>query len=170
MNEPIVVQRDQWGAQFSAGRTPMPKPVSEVNIHHSVTRASRHDPCKDMRQIERVLEQRGFAPGYSFCVHPTGVILVGAGGNKGAHTEGRNGVSYGICFIGDFTRDHPTVSALASAGWLINLMRYTGALVPRLEDITIQGHRATKATACPGDNLMGQLDGIRFFAGQLAGG
>lgn len=168
--DPIVVQRDQWGARFSPGRTPMPKPVREVNVHHSVTRASRHDPCKDMRQIERVLEQRGLAPGYSFCIHPTGVILVGAGGMKGAHTAGRNGASYGICFIGNYDVDHPTVEALASAGWLVNLMRFTGALVPRLEDITIQGHRDTKATACPGANLYPKVDMIRYFAGQMAGG
>jgi hypothetical protein len=165
MSDPIVVNRAEWGAKYSPGRVEMPAPVAEVNIHHSVTRASRHDPCRDMRQIERILHGRGLDPGYSACIHPTGVILIGAGDKIGAHTAGRNSKSYGICFIGDFTRDHPTWDALQSAGWLINLLRFTGKLVPQLGDITIQPHSATKATACPGENLRNRIEAIRYFAG-----
>ena len=165
MTHPIVVERADWGAKFSPGTRPMPGRLSEVNIHHSVTRASRHDPCGDMRQIERILHSRGLDPGYSACIHPTGVILIGAGDKIGKHTKGRNSKSYGICFIGDFTRDHPTWDALQSAGWLINLLRFTGKLVPQLGNITIQPHSATSATACPGENLRNRIEAIRYFAG-----
>ncbi len=160
----LVVKRDQWGARHSAGRFPMPKPVSEVNIHHTVTPVT-DDPCKDMRLVEQVLHSRGLAPGYSFCVHPSGIILEGAGGNVGAHTHGRNSVSYGIAFIGNYDQMQPTWAQLAATGYLIRVLQFTGFIVPELHKVTIQGHRATKATACPGANLAPRMDAIRWFAG-----
>lgn len=160
----LVVKRDQWGARFHAGTKDMPRPVSEVNIHHTVTRAT-DDPCKDARTVEYVLHQRGLAPGYSFLVHPSGVVLELAGGKIGAHTAGRNSKSYGISFIGNYDKDQPTWAALAAAGWLIRVLQFTGYIVPDLSKVTIQGHRATKATACPGANLAPRMDAIRWFAG-----
>jgi hypothetical protein len=142
----------------------MPKPVSEVNIHHTVTPVTA-DPCKDMRLVEQVLHSRNLAPGYSFCVHPSGVILEGAGGMVGAHTAGRNARSYGISFIGNYDEQQPTWAALAAAGYLIRVLQFTGFIVPELHKVTIQGHRAWKATACPGANLAPRMDAIRWFAG-----
>jgi hypothetical protein len=178
MSDPVVVQRvgrSGWGARYSAGTRAMPKPVREVNIHHTVTGVSgpqgtdgdydaTDDPCKDMRQVEAALQGRGLAPGYSFCIHPSGVILVGAGGNVGAHTAGRNSSSYGFALIGNYDRQQPTFAQLSSMGWLINLLRYTGALVPDLNAITVQGHRATKQTACPGANMAPLVGHIKAFA------
>lgn len=163
----IVVKRNQWGARHSAGRKVMPKPVSEVNIHHTVT-PHTSDPCADMRVVEDVLAQRDLAPGYSFCIHPSGVILEGAGGNVGAHTAGRNSISYGFSFIGNYEREQPTWAQLAAAGYLIRVLQFTGFIVPELHKVTIQGHRETKATACPGANLAPRMDAIRWFAGVKA--
>ena len=160
----LVVKRDQWGAKYSAGRKAMPKPVAEVNIHHTVTPAT-DDPCADMRTVERVLQSRDLAPGYSFCIHPSGIILEGAGGNVGAHTAGRNSRSYGFSFIGNYDNMQPTWAQLAAAGYLIRVLQFTGFIVPDLATVTIQGHRATKATACPGANLAPRMDAIRWFAG-----
>lgn len=160
----LVVKRDQWGAKYHAGTQNMPKPVAEVNIHHTVTKAT-DDPCKDMRLVEQVLHSRGLAPGYSFCVHPSGIILEGAGGKIGAHTAGRNARSYGFAFIGNYDRDQPTWAQLAAAGYLIRILQFTGFIVPELHRVTIQPHRATKATACPGANLAPRMDAIRWFAG-----
>lgn len=160
----LVVKRDQWGARYRAGTKDMPKPVAEVNIHHTVTPATA-DPCKDARLVEQVLHTRGLAPGYSFLVHPSGVILELAGGKIGAHTQGRNSRSYGISFIGNYDKEQPTWAALAAAGQLIGVLQFTGFIVSNLADVTIQGHRATKATACPGANLAGRMDAIRWFAG-----
>lgn len=160
----VVVKRHQWGAKFSPGRKAMPPRVAEVNIHHTVTPVT-DDPCKDMRLVEQVLQSRKLAPGYSFCVHPSGVILEGAGGMVGAHTQGRNSSSYGISFIGNYDQMQPTWAQLAATGWLIRVLQFTGYIVPELHKVTIQGHRATKATACPGANLAPRMDAIRWFAG-----
>lgn len=170
----VVIDRPEWGARHSAGRSPMPAQVDQVYFHHSVTRAT-DDPCADMRTIEQVLDSRGLAPGYSFVVHPSGVVLIGAGSNKGAHTEGRNGASFGLCFVGNFDKESPTIAALVAAARTINLLRLSGQLTPQLEHVQLGLHRDTKATACPGAHLASIVgpDGqprsvatwVRLFAG-----
>lgn len=179
MADPIVVQRDQWGARYSAGRKPMPKGIREINIHHSVTALegggkaydnSLDDPhvlARIIGRVERVLHDRGLAPGYSFTFHPSGVILVGAGGNVGAHTGGRNSVSYGFCLLGNYDIAQPTFAQFASMAWMIQFMRWTGALHSDLDAIKIQGHRATKATACPGANMADKIWAIKDFVKAL---
>ena len=87
----IFVPRADWGARHSAGRKKMQMGISEIVIHHTVT-SVRKDPCLNMRIVEDVLHQRGLAPGYSFTVDPSGIVLEGAGHMVGAHTGGRNSV------------------------------------------------------------------------------
>ena len=53
----IFVPRADWGARHSAGRKAMPKGITEINIHHTVTTV-RSDPCLNMRNVESVLHQR----------------------------------------------------------------------------------------------------------------
>lgn len=151
----ILVPRKDWGAKHSAGRKKMPKPVGEINIHHSVT-SVRSDPCTNMRIVEDVLNSRGLAPGYSFCVDPSGVVLEGAGSMVGAHTAGRNSLSYGICLIGNYDQMQPTLAQLVNAARTINLLILGGAVS---NNPKIQGHRATKATACPGANMVNNING-----------
>lgn len=170
-----LVTRAEWGARHSAGRSAMAKGQREVNIHHTVIDPAgpggynevlepTDDPCHDMRRLEDVLNARGLAPGYSYVIHPSGVVLEGAGKRKGAHTGGHNSHSYGISFMGNFDLHSPTLSALVAAARTINLLRLDGSLVRDLSSITIQGHRDTKATACPGANVYPLLRWIRWFA------
>ena len=172
----IMVPRADWGARGRDSRGAAMQPGQrEVNIHHSVLHPSgpegydsdldpTDDPCADMRRTEQVLMARGLDPGYSFCIHPSGVVLEGAGTNIGAHTAYRNSRSYGICFMGNYDIHQPTLAQLVAAARTVNILRMTGKLVPMLADITIQGHRDTKATACPGKNVYDHLRWIRWFA------
>ena len=173
----ILVPREDWGARHYAGRTPMPRPVSEVVIHHTVIDPEgpegydsdldpTDDPCDDMRRVENVLRARGLAPGYSYVIHPSGVVLEGAGRMKGAHTAGHNGRAYGLSFMGNYDRHDPTLAQLVAAARTINLLRWDKALVSDLGGVSILGHRDTKATACPGANLYPLLNWIRLFAHQ----
>lgn len=163
MSDLLIVSRRQWGARFSAGSRRLP-PVSTVVVHHTVTRPTG-DPCRDMRTIERVLHSRRLAPGYNAVIHPSGVILEGAGPNIGAHTAGQNSRTYGISFMGNFEGESPTWDALAAAGKLINLLRWIGQLPPELDRVRIAGHNEFRSTACPGANLRPRLQQIRWFAG-----
>lgn len=152
----IFVPREDWGARYSAGRKAMPKGITEINIHHTVTTV-RSDPCLNMRNVESVLHQRGLAPGYSYCVDPSGVVLEGAGGNVGAHTAGRNSQSYGIALIGNYDKMQPTLKQLVNIARTVNLLRYVGAVVADPTKIRFAGHRDHSATACPGTNIYDQV-------------
>jgi hypothetical protein len=147
----------------------MSKGIKEVNIHHTVTKPT-NDPCADMRQVEVTLHRRGLAPGYSFTAHPSGVILAGADKMVGAHTSGRNKLSYGISLIGNYDEMQPTLAQLVNIARTINLLRLTGHITSDLKQLKIQGHRATSATACPGSNMVNKnlnnasgIDWIRWF-------
>lgn len=158
----IGVGRDAWGAKHSPGRTPMPQMVYEVNIHHTVTLLTggglaydgkldaTDDPCRDMRTVEGVLNERGLAPGYSYCFHPSGTTLEGAGLMKGAHTSGRNGLSYGLSLMGNFDIHGVTYEQPVAMARVINMLRLAGRLPAKLDDLSIKLHRDHKATACPG--------------------
>lgn len=170
----IFVPRKDWGARHSAGTKKMASGRNKVFIHHTVTVPSG-DPCRDMRTVEDVLHQRGLAPGYSYVVHPSGVVLEGAGQMVGAHTGGHNSEGFGISFIGNYDRDTPTLASLIAVARTINLLRLGGNLTPNLADIDIIPHRSTKQTACPGANmvqpvLMGStaLNWIRLLASRGA--
>lgn len=174
INGHVFVPRADWGARRHQGGGTLSRGLREVNIHHTVTEPS-DDPCVDMRHIENVLHQRGLAPGYSYVIHPSGIILEGAGKRSGAHTAGRNKLSYGISFIGNFDRDQPTAAALSAAVTVINLLRFSGELDPTLSRLAFKMHRDHNATACPGLHLaeMPGLDGkkhsissvLRFLVG-----
>jgi hypothetical protein len=165
---PVIVQRDQWGARHSAGRSPMPRRVSTIYLHHTVTRAT-NDPCRDMRHVENVLASRGLAPGYSFVFHPSGVVLVGAGPMKGAHTAGQNGSSYGFAFLGNYDETEPGWPMFASAGFMLNLLRWLGAVPADLSATRLLGHKNAPgaATACPGRHLAPRVEAVRWWAGVL---
>ena len=170
----VLVPRADWGAKYRAGNITMRPLRSKVFIHHTVTPATS-DPCGDMRLVERVLNSRKLAPGYSFTVHPTGTILEGAGKMVGAHTAGHNSEGYAFSFIGNMDKEHPTMPALVNVARTINIMRMTGQLVPDLAQIQILAHRDVKATACPGSNMVNKningksaLEWIRWFAEQGA--
>lgn len=68
----------------------------------------------------------------------------------GAHTQGYNGKSIGISFIGNFTRTNPNEKQLAAAKCLIDEGINIGKIAPNYR---LLGHRQVKATESPGANL-----------------
>jgi hypothetical protein len=76
---------------------------------------------------------------------------------RGAHARGSNHCSLGVCLVGNFEVDHPSVKQIVSLGSLLNGLLEKCFLSP--ECITL--HRLVKgcSTACPGRNLT--LDLVR---------
>lgn len=162
------LSREQWGAKYSAGRKRMPKQVSLIVIHHTVTQPVG-TPCQNMQNVERVLHVRGLAPGYSYCFDPSGVVLEGAGEMVGAHTEGHNSLALGFALIGNYEYAQPPGQAIIAMSRTLNIFRLAGRLPPKLSDIEIVHHRDLKATACPGKGSMSiggskVADWVRLFA------
>ena len=169
--------RTQWGARTplvmepsnpTKSRAWMRQEVSVINVHHSVTIATddhdmeaTDDAFHDMRVIEAVGMQRFGMFSYSYAIHPLGPVMVGCGGQIGAHTKGYNSSQYGVVFIGNYENDKPTKEQEISFAQLCVYLNKRSMLV---DNFTIRGHNATKATACPGKNVTLILPRLEVFS------
>lgn len=177
----IFVPHKEWSGRVqglrSGGKPAIPqvKGAKKVYIHHSVTIAQgdpaqighldpSDDPCRDARKIEDILFNRGLLPGYSHMIHPSGVVLEGAGRFIGAHTHGQNSTSKGLVLIGNFDIQQPTLAAIIAASRTINLMRLDGQVAGDMKQVQVLGHRDSVGTACPGANLYPLIPFIWEFA------
>jgi N-acetyl-anhydromuramyl-L-alanine amidase AmpD len=106
------------------------KKTDLIVVHCSATRATQMLGVKD---IDRMHRQRGFiAVGYHYVITRDGLVEIGRPvGTIGAHVEGFNSVSVGICMIGgvgpDGKRgeDNFTAAQYARLVGLLNTLRTT---------------------------------------------
>ena len=172
-----VITRAQWGAGPKRGSDVSPKlPWAEVVIHTEA--GSQRSPASEgtekgwIRAIEafHVGPSRGWdGIAYSFLIAPSGRIFEGRGwGRSGAHTEGRNSIAAGICFLGHGDKWPATDAQWASTRWLIGEGIRLGKLQRRPK---ITGHKdySQKGKTCPGTLiyplLQAKLAGIDGPAG-----
>ncbi len=187
---PALRSRDDWDAdpRWRNGRPHYNDRLRQVHVHHTATgnRYRRSDVPGILRGMYRYHTHTlgWFDLGYNFLVDRFGRAWVGRSGGparlvRGAHTLGFNTTSVGIAVIGNLEDREPgkpvlgTVARLAS--WKLDRhdrdavgkvrVRSTGSddypegERPRLP--TIDGHRDTNDTACPGQELYERLPGIR---------
>lgn len=154
-----IYSRAEWGAnKASLPPSRMTLPAGAVYIHHSVTQPSS-SPGRDMQAIESIGMQRFGQFPYSYCIHPKGgAVLEGCGLRRGAHTSQRNSNSFGLCWIGNYNEQNPSVQQLQATRDLIAHLTAEGHLSAAAP---VLGHRDVYATACPGDKLYALLDAIR---------
>lgn len=152
-----IIGREEWGCRKVPSKQ-MSLPAREVWLHHSVTSVS-DDPMKDMRAVETIGLQRFGHISYSYCFHPSGVVLVGAGLQVGAHTAGRNSTSFGLCLIGNYEERAVTLEQKMAVRAVIAILIEQGHLRPGI--YPSGGHRDLKATACPGDRAYAVLNELR---------
>lgn len=168
----FLLPRQEWGATVSAGRKRV-KPITELWAHHSVTAAeddsnylATSDVAADMKEIERIGAARFGCFPYSFCQHPSNIIAEGAGWDfLGAHTEGHNSIAIGLAWIGNTNVDDYTTNNCKAFAQLIKYGKKIGKL-PQNGQFPTGGHRDTKQTACPGDNLYNSLAKINMYSNQ----
>lgn len=155
------------------------RPVSEINVHHTVTtmpsayfhniRVERNGETKEirreahrlaikmerdhMRLLEQIALDRGFdGISYSDIIFPSGRVYKGRGFTKlGAHTLGRNSISYGLSVVGNYDNDKVTDEIVNAYVYTINKGKKRHRV--KRHGIVVQPHSATKATACPGAHM-----------------
>ena len=182
--------RRKWGAQESwrRGHPHYNHTIKQVHVHH--TASGNHYRRGDVPALIRGMYRYhtrylGWSDiGYNFLVDRFGRIWTGrAGGSgrpvRGAHTLGFNSTSAGVAVIGNFETARPSDDVLdavaAVAAWKLqpydrDVMgnvrvyshgsdRFRAGRKVRLP--TIDGHRDTNQTACPGRHLYRHLPGIR---------
>jgi hypothetical protein len=162
--------------------------IRQVHIHHTVNSNDyrRADVPGMIRAMYRYHTQNlGWSDiGYNFLVDRFGRLWVGRAGGprrpvRGAHTLGFNHASVGVAAIGNLETGRvgkPMIRALVRiAAWKLDMydghprrdiwIRSDGSdLYPAgslVELPTIDGHRDTNATACPGRNLYDALPMVR---------
>ena len=185
------VSREEWGASQCQPRSaPEYGAVSAVAVHHTVslndyTQAEAPQIVLAICRYHR--NSNGWNDiGYNALVDKYGTIYEGRAGGLdqaivGAHAQGFNSQAAGVANIGDFTSIPATGEALAATA---NYIRWKLAVhgqplsgpvtltsgggsesrYPAGAHVTVDrvlGHRDVGRTACPGDQLYGQLDELR---------
>lgn len=160
-----IVTRDRWGSKSKWKFGDMKLPATAVYLHHSVT-AVTDFPYQDAKKVEAEGIARFGQLSYSYLVHPSGVILEGAGTKVGAHTKGNNSTSFGIVLIGDYDDGAgadvwlvPTAEQIEAVRWLVYHLKVEKNWL--LDSAILKTHQSVVATACPGNKTIPLLSEFR---------
>lgn len=163
-----IISRETWGAEHHDGFYARKVGRLDKWAHHTVTAqlskdADLADEYAEMRKLDDIGESR-FKGGisYTFVIFPSGRIYEGHSiGRVGAHTAGRNTISAGIAFAGNYETNKLSNEQVNAAAWLLNHGVEKKWWTEKKLD---GGHRDTKATACPGRNAYAQIPNINKLA------
>jgi len=147
-----IVPRSEWCSIRARGTpTRMALPSPELYLHHGAAGTSSLRTA--IGYVRYHIEQRGWRDvGYQFLI-AEGKVLEGRGaGVIGAHVQGRNSVSQGVCMVGEYTSHPPSDEDLDALRWLLAHGAEQGWW-PTAQ--LTGGHRDAPgaSTACPGDAL-----------------
>jgi len=123
--------------------------VKKIIIHSSATREG--DDSVNASVINTWHKARGFnGIGYHFVVLIDGTIELGRMMNQiGAHVEGHNDDSIGICYVGGVEKNGKTPMDTRTPEQKESLLLLLGALKKVFPAAKVYGHRDFAATACP---------------------
>lgn len=161
------VTRGQWGARPPrqlAHRTYDQITASVIHYADLPVHATLPDEEAAVRGIQRFhMDAKGWADiGYHYLVGMTGTVYEGRPlYTVGAHCEGFNTPSFGVCFL---TADGITPVAGAACVNLIQLVEY----VTLHHKVAILAHREKRPTHCPGDKLFTWIVAVRSPGGPLS--
>jgi hypothetical protein len=192
--QPVIYSRAQWGAdeRLRSGTPKYSATIKTGFVHH--TAGTNGYSAEEVPKILRAVyayhvKGNGWSDvGYNFLVDRFGRIWIGrAGGAKrpvrGAHTLGFNGTSTGVAVIGNYDVVQPSRKVIGAVARLAAWKLYRYGRDPegrvrvtsegsdrysygrRVTLPTIDGHRDTNETACPGKHLYAALPRIRRRAG-----
>ena len=122
--------------------------INEIIVHCTATPEGRDYTVADIRQMHKA--QGWVDIGYHYLIYRDGSIHEGRNVDMvGAHCQGHNAQSIGVCYVGGVARDGKTpkdTRTQAQKDALIHLLMQLVFLYP---DATIHGHRDFAAKACP---------------------
>jgi N-acetylmuramoyl-L-alanine amidase len=122
--------------------------INEIIVHCTATPEGRDYTVADIRAMHKA--QGWVDIGYHYLIYRDGSIHEGRNVDMvGAHCQGHNAQSIGVCYVGGVARDGKTpkdTRTEAQKDALIHLLMQLVCLYP---DATIRGHRDFAAKACP---------------------
>lgn len=127
---------------------------SKIIIHHEAGNNGFDSVNEYHRQLWNFKSELGFYIGYQYYISKIGKVYQGRKDTEeGAHTQGQNLNSIGICLQGNFDFERPTLAQFISLKSLINKKMMEYGILPA----NISGHRMFAAKDCPG-NLISEAE------------
>ena len=133
--------------------------IDTIIIHCSATPEGRNVTVADITSWHK---QRGFDTiGYHYVIYLDGTLHAGRPIQQtGAHCQGHNATSIGVCYIGGLAADGKTpkdTRTQEQRETLLSLLRKLKAQFPKAR---IRGHRDFAAKACPSFDATKEYENI----------
>jgi len=135
--------------------------ITEIIIHCTATPEGRATTVADVTAWHK---QRGFTTiGYHYLIGLNGEVWKGREENiMGAHCQGHNEFSIGVCYVGGLAKDGKTAKDTRTAAQTSSLMQLLKDLKLRYPGATIHGHNEYAAKACPSFNVKNWINTIKL--------
>jgi N-acetyl-anhydromuramyl-L-alanine amidase AmpD len=146
----IIEQKYTWNGKLTKRAE-----TKNIILHHRAGNG-------DAQSIHKLHLNQGYTGfGYHFYVRKDGSVYRGRPiDTVGAHCIGKNSISVGICFEGNFENEQMQTAQIKAGQELVS---YLTGLYPKAE---VKRHKDLYATACPGKNF--PFDKIKRGAVQMA--
>lgn len=133
--------------------------IDKIIIHCTATPEGREVTVED---VDRWHKERGFnSIGYHYLITLDGIVHKGRPvEEKGAHCQGYNSKSIGVCYVGGCDKDMKpkdtrTVEQLVGLNWLIILLK------KQFPNATIHGHNEFSSKSCPCFDVKTEYGGVK---------
>jgi len=177
-DQPVHAKRQDWDCPDGASPScslPEFTQVTHMVVHHSAgPNSSPSWPAVVLAIWNLHVNTNGWCDiGYNWIIDPNGVIYEGRGGGnnvKGAHFCGANSGTMGVCLLGNYEEQPPTLAALEALRRLLTWKSCDASLNPVGQGLhaasglllpTIASHQDGCATLCPGQQLLQALNPLR---------
>lgn len=130
--------------------------ITEIIIHCSATPEGKDFTVEDIRRWHLA---RKFADiGYHYVIYRDGSVHKGRAENiAGAHCQGHNAHSIGICYIGGVAKDGKTPKDTRTPQQKTALRQLVNQLKFYYPHATVHGHNEFSSKACPSFNVQKDL-------------
>lgn len=129
--------------------------IDKIIIHCSATPEGR---AVTVQEIEKWHKEKGYnGIGYHYIIGLNGEVWKGRDINLiGAHTQGQNANSIGVCYVGGCDKNMKAKDT-RTAAQKIALLNLVKELKRQFPTATIHGHNEYAAKACPSFNVKSWL-------------
>ena len=126
--------------------------ITKIIIHCSATPQGRIVTVAD---IDRWHKERGFKMiGYHYVIYLDGSVHAGRTEDMiGAHTEGYNSKSIGICYVGGMDKLNKSAMDTRTPAQKASLINLINDLKKKYPKATVHGHNEYANKACPSFNV-----------------
>lgn len=133
--------------------------INEIIVHCTATPAGKDYTVDDIRRWHL---QRGFSDiGYHYVIYRDGTVHEGRSVDiAGAHCEGHNTHSIGVCYVGGVQRNGKTPSDTRTNAQRAAMLNLLFELRDAYPNAKIHGHRDYAAKACPSFDATTEYKGL----------